>query len=184
MMTAIKKGKTFIDIVLCIAFIGILQSCGSNSGSTEDTTPSNDNSSIVIDDEAIAAAKPMPPMPSASINKVWTTQFYNTIEFHADFDVNNMLNKTGTFVVYVTKQFTHDKPIEVYWYDTFTPSYENSSYSDFKYTLKKEQITEDLRFNGETHFKAYIRIYDDRERLLGTSEYTSFTIEQYIPLFQ
>ena len=135
-MHSIKKEKALIGIALCLTFINTLQSCNLKSNSAEDTISYDDDSSIIIEDDT-DAAEPMPLMPSASINKVWTTQNYNTIVFHANFDVNNMLNKTGTFVVYVTKQFTHDKPVEVYWYDTFTPSYENSTYSDFQYTLQK-----------------------------------------------
>lgn len=169
------------NVALCLVFICslLMLSCNTRGNSSADSSDFD----IVEYDTVVADANytpPAPSMPSASINKVWTTQFYNTIIFHADFDVNNMQNKTGSFVVYVTKQFTHDKqPINVYWYDTFTPSYENSNYSDFKYTIKKEQLTEDFRFNDETHFKAYIKLYDNADRLLATSEYTSFTIEQY-----
>lgn len=177
-----SKVKVQKSLILLLIFMCnlLLLSCDFKSNSSEGV----ESDEVDADTIEIVEEKSALLMPSASINKVWTTQFYNTITIHADFDVDNMINKTGTFVVYVTKQFTHDKPVEVYWYDTFTPPYENCNYSDFKYTIKKEQLTKDYNFKGETHFKAYIKIYDDRERLLATSEYASFTIKQYEPLFQ
>ena len=116
--------------------------------------------------------------PSAILNKVWVTCYLDYITFHADFDVDNMLNKTGSFVVYITKQFTQEKqqPMELYSYTTFKPNYDNCRYSDFQYSIEKEKITRYFLFTGETHFKAYIKLYDENNSLLVTSDYVSFTI--------
>jgi hypothetical protein len=125
---------------------------------------------------------------SATINKVWGE--YNVMQdnvegmlIHVSFDVSNMLNKKGNCNAYfhynngnklrdTNDLYTsHDGQVSVG--KSFTPSYDNSTYSDFKMFLPYSELH--VSSSGSTSLKFQIIVLDESKNSLVQSDYTYFT---------
>lgn len=191
------KKNIFLFIFICTCTICFFTNCNNR---VKGLKPQEDSDTVSIDSSVVDTATVEPDeadttsaepsaadygtsqsqteedvSPSASINNVWITSDDDYIYVHADFDVLNMAYKTGSFVVYIQRQYTQDpNSTGIYDYKTYTPSYKNSNFSNFILPFSKESLYNSLDFDN--NIKIYVKICDDSNNELTHSDYVSFTL--------
>lgn len=117
----------------------------------------------------------------AVIKNVWITPYSKILRVHVAFSVVNMLNRTGSLVVYVVSQHSEENTIANtrqtgYRVYTFNCPYQQDDWSDYAFDLTTDEITYTVS-NDSPYYKLYIKLFDDCDNLLATSNYASFSIE-------
>lgn len=126
-------------------------------------------------------------LPTAKILKIWKNDNVSVdgkkgLKIHVHFEVNNMKNKTGDVVAYFCHKNGTDRlkdtnnkynTVEgnVCTSSAFTPSYDNSSYKDFTLFIPYSE----LHVNVSGTYKFYVAIWGTNDKVLVSSEMTSFT---------
>jgi len=116
----------------------------------------------------------------ATIKNIWINCYSNYIQVHANFSVKNMLNKTGSIVVYVVKQHNESgntlENNKGYRNYTFTPNHQDCEWKDYSFNIAIEAITSTVN-NDSPYYKLFIKLFDENDNLLATSDYISFSIQ-------
>lgn len=157
----------------------LLISCEENNGDARTAVISinaaNVTKQILISQEENERAR-------AVIENVWITKYSDYIKFHVHFSVKNMLNITGALVVYILKQHNEQddqtlfQNTQGYRTYTFTPNYQNCEWADYSRDIYCADIINTVS-NSSSYYKLYVKLFDDRDNLLATSNYASFSIE-------
>lgn len=125
--------------------------------------------------------------PSATIKKIWAEHnvYENNVKgmkIHIEFDVKNMLNKTGQVVAWFYYQ-NGNKLLDanssyrttdgqVSNSRTYTPSYQNATYSDLSFFMPYSELH--CPSSDKTDLKFCCGVFDNNNRQMAISEFNSF----------
>jgi hypothetical protein len=151
-------------------------------------SPSNSSFQYVDSAEPVPPAPPTPPVvqKTATVEKIWIDEYSDRIRVHVNFSVTHMLNKTGSLIVYIVKQHNEDNDSNSI---NNKGGYRDYTYkSDYEDCEWKDYIIDDITYAAIANtvseycqnFKLCIKITDDNDSVLTTSDYVSFSIPEHI----
>ncbi len=135
-------------------------------------------------DQVVVPEPQTPPEnlnPSAEIKNVWVEQYQDRLKVHVRFSVKNMLNKTGSLVLYVEKQHHEASSIDIdnsgYRNYAYQAIYKDCEWKDYTIDINYSDIVSTVG-NSSPYYKLYVKIFDDNDNMLAVSGYVSFAINQ------